>query len=335
MNSIWMKSKERKAPKVTLTVMDGRQQDHEDEGDDRCETVCNHDHNHRTMCFSQSRCSQSLRTYCLHPRCMESWHEIGRSDRLVSFRVVDSQRESNKLTKKDSSTRSDENFTMAVFDQRPKCSSLFLTSEMTERTQRNLLLSRVVHRAWSRTRRVWRESDEFPLAMRQICPLWFFHALYDQPPFTTVPRQPRSQLSLSRYVFWFSLLFLFSSKYFVYRTFKKKHRLTFHWKRKFENRYSNNVEDLGVESSNLSFYVDFENLHYFTFQYVVLYLDILKERNVANEYLMAIWITTFFYNWYRFTMLFGYILVEDKVQNYITASTIADTSDCNFLRSFK
>lgn len=39
--------------------MDGRQQDHEDEGDDRRETICDHDHDHRNMCFNKSHVAVS------------------------------------------------------------------------------------------------------------------------------------------------------------------------------------------------------------------------------------------------------------------------------------
>ena len=73
--------------KIGLTVMDSRQQNHEDEGDDWRETICNHDHDHRTMCFSQSRCSQSLRTCFLHPRCMESSHTAGPITVAVNFYI--------------------------------------------------------------------------------------------------------------------------------------------------------------------------------------------------------------------------------------------------------
>lgn len=79
-----------------LTVIDRRQQDRKDEGDDRRETISNHDHDYRTMCFSESRCSQSLRTCCLHPRCMESSHAIGGTDRSDGFSRVAVSNEKRK-----------------------------------------------------------------------------------------------------------------------------------------------------------------------------------------------------------------------------------------------
>lgn len=90
-----------------FTVIDGRQQDHKDEGDDRRETVSNHVHDYRTMCFSQSRCSQSLRTCCLHPRCMEIWHAIGGPDRSDSSRVANRKNRKNRKIRKSRQTSSD------------------------------------------------------------------------------------------------------------------------------------------------------------------------------------------------------------------------------------
>lgn len=81
-----------------LTVIDRRQQDRKDEGDDRRETISNHDHDYRTMCFSESRCSQSLRTCCLHPRCMESSHAIGGTDRSDGFPRVAVSNEKRKVS---------------------------------------------------------------------------------------------------------------------------------------------------------------------------------------------------------------------------------------------
>lgn len=67
------------ARKIGLTVMNSRQQNHEDEGDDRRETVCNHDHDHRTMCFRLITL-QSVTSDVLPPPSLHGKFARGRSD---------------------------------------------------------------------------------------------------------------------------------------------------------------------------------------------------------------------------------------------------------------
>ena len=164
----WLKG----ARKIGLTVMDSRQQNHEDEGDDWRETICNHDHDHRTMCFSQSRCSQSLRTCSLHPRCMESSHTAGPITVAVNF-CINLFFTNCKSTSRTEGVKKTERmkriYTVAVFDRQvlPKLVSLSSFSRpkwLNERVRTFWFL------VWCTVRDRGRvASDEGQTSFRRLC----------------------------------------------------------------------------------------------------------------------------------------------------------------------
>lgn len=184
--------------------MDRRQQNHEDEGDDRRETVCNHDHDHRTMCFNESRCSQSLRTRRLDPR-MHGKFARGKSDCFLS----DSGMWTHLERKFGRSLCSSGGSIMSEDGIRWQCSigasnlHPFLPLCAPPPFPRPKWLDERVRTfwflAWCTVRDRGRDaSDEDRTSFRRLCgrsaPSGISMRFTFHPSFTTVPRQCRSQI---------------------------------------------------------------------------------------------------------------------------------------------